>query len=309
MPESAYTGVSVSDTPSPHSSAPSGWAISDRWPWWKTLNPGIYLISILPVAGLLILGGSLPGRTPSLLAAASALLLVQHAINVLNDCADWATGADRRKLGSWVRYHGGNTSLASRHGALSLLAGIGLGIATLWTAGRPEVLIFAAPFVVLGLLYNAGPRPLAYGAAGEWVTGLCYGPGVFGSLWLLAHPGISPRALLGCLAYGLLAASVLLSHQPPQIVDDALAGKRSFAVRHGAVITVRWTKALAVLALGLLAIAECPIGGDPLAVKLTRGAFTTGIALLILATRPTPAGLLTGFSLWHLSRLFCGGLP
>jgi hypothetical protein len=47
---------------------------------------------------------------------------------------------------------------------------------------------------------------------GEWVTGVCYGPGVFGCLWFAAGLEISLSALMGMIAFAALAVSLLLSH-------------------------------------------------------------------------------------------------
>lgn len=179
-----------------------------------------------------------------LAAATLAVVLVQHAINVLNDLADWRLGADVEKWDSWVRIHGEDLGLTRLHGGLSFVAGGVLGLATLASSGRWWLLAIALPLVALGFLYNSGSRPLSYTRLAEWVTGLCYGPGVFGCLWLLAGGGASPPGLLGSLAFACLATAILLSHQPPQIATDRAAGKHTFAVRYGAQATWRAARAL-----------------------------------------------------------------
>jgi 1,4-dihydroxy-2-naphthoate octaprenyltransferase len=172
------------------------------------------------------------------------VVLVQHAVNVLNDVADWRLGADAEKWGSWVRVHGEDLAVAARHGWLSVLAGGLIGLAVLAWGHRLWLLAFALPLVGLGFLYNAGKKPLSYTWLAEWVTGLCYGPGVFGCLWLVIGHDIDRAALLGCAAFGCLAVAILLSHQPPQIRTDRQAGKRSFAARYGAVRTYRTARLL-----------------------------------------------------------------
>lgn len=178
-----------------------------------------------------------------------AVILLQHAINVLNDAADWRLGADVEKWDSWVRYHHEDTSAALRHGGWSFVAGGSLGLAVLAWIDRWWILALAAPLVGLGLLYNAGRKPLSYTRLAEWATGLCYGPGVFGCLWLVVEPRNTPAVWLGSLAFGCLAVALLLSHQPPQITTDRQAGKRSFAARHGAKQTYA---AVRLLMLGFL---------------------------------------------------------
>ena len=217
--------------------------------WQEALNPPIYLVSLLPGLGVWLLAPAALQHPLGLALATIAVILVQHAINLFNDAADWRLGADVEKHDSWVRVHHGRPRTAARHGLISLLAGGLLGLGVLWQQGQWWILPIALPMVGLGYLYNAGRRPLSYTHLGEWVTGICYGPGVFGCLWLVA--GLDPDIgmLAGSIAFGALAMALLLSHQPPQIETDRRAGKRSFAVRYGADRTVRVAQLLFVVFL------------------------------------------------------------
>ena len=211
--------------------------------WGQALNPPIYLISVLPAVGVLLTARLTNGldnaALTALLAATLAVVLLQHGINLLNDVSDWRLGADVEKYDSWVRYHHARPRDAAVHGVLSLVAGALLGLGVLLVTGQLWILAFAAPLVVLGYLYNAGRRPLSYTRLGEWVTGLCYGPGVYGCLWLLTGQPLDAGVLAGMLAFAALAVALLLSHQPPQIDTDRAAGKNSFAVRYGVATTER----------------------------------------------------------------------
>ncbi len=261
--------------------------------WWQALDPPIYLISILPGAAVWLLAGS--GVQPLALVALAtlAVVLLQHAINVLNDVSDWRLGADAEKHHSWVRFHRLNLRVAAVHGYASLLAGSLLGLAILVRVDRLWILVVAAPLVLLGYLYNSGPRPLSYTHLGEWVTGLCYGPGVFGCLWLLAT-GRPDRAIVpGSLAFFALAVALLLSHQPPQIDTDRQAGKRSFAVRFGAHRTRQAARLLYLVFLVTFGMtvwqAGLSLAGE---VAFTLGAVASGLAVSLY--RPTPRRILTG---------------
>jgi 1,4-dihydroxy-2-naphthoate octaprenyltransferase len=236
--------------------------------WWQALTPAIYLVSILPGVGVWQLLRPTGEALLTLVIATVAVVLVQHAVNVLNDLADWRLGADAEKWNSWVRVHREDLAVVGRHGWLSLLAGGVLGILALARSDRLWVLAFALPLVGLGLLYNAGKRPLSYTWLGEWVTGLCYGPGVFGGLWLVTGHDLDLSALPGSLAFGSLAVALLLSHQPPQMHTDRLAGKRSFAARYGKVRTYRTARILllAFLATWGLALASRAAPGVTLAL-------------------------------------------
>lgn len=222
--------------------------------WWQALNPAIYLISVLPGVGVLLAAKPRSLWIEGLLLCTLAVVLLQHAINLLNDVSDWRLGADVSKFDSWVRIHHEDTRIASIHGLISLMAGGLLGIGVLVWAGKLWILLIATPMVGLGYLYNSGSRPLSYTHLGEWVTGLCYGPGVFGCLCFVAGLPPSAATAWGMLAFAALAVALLLSHQPPQIDTDRQAGKQSFAVRYGAKRTrqvARWLFLLFLISFGL----------------------------------------------------------
>ena len=180
-------------------------------------------------------------------------------------------------------------------GHASLALGALLGLAVLVAANQLWIIVFAAPLVLLGYLYNSGRRPLSYTHLGEWVTGLCYGPGVFGCLWLLATGSTSLEAAFGSIAFFSLAVALLLSHQPPQIETDLQAGKQSFAVRYGAQRT--YTSARLLYLLFLLTFGLTLRGSAPATVSIIAFislAVATGLPLLWL--QPSPRRILAGGS-------------
>jgi 1,4-dihydroxy-2-naphthoate octaprenyltransferase len=267
-----------------HQQPPAGDAITaGRISGWKALNPAVYLVSVLPGVGVALLAHQ-DIWWAGLVTATFAVVLLQHAINLFNDVSDWRLGADVEKHDSWVRAHAGDLRVATLHGALSAVAGILLGIATLVVADKLWILLVATPVVLLGYLYNAGERPLSYTSLGEWVTGLCYGPGVFGCLYLLAYGNIDLPGAIGMLTFGALAMALLLSHQPPQIETDRAAGKHSFAVRYGREMTVRAAWGLYLLALFSFALAAYLADQ-----ALVLGAFLAcGGVVLLLSLPKTP---------------------
>ena len=221
--------------------------------WWQIFNPAIYLISILPAIAVIILAGESPVWKQGLLFSTLAVVLLQHAINLFNDISDWNLGADTEKMDSWVRLHNGDTRPVSIHALISFFGGGIIGLSVLVTGDKLWIVIIALPLIALGYLYNAGKHPLSYTWMGEWVTGLCYGPGVFGCLWLVSGQAFNLTAVMGMLAFAALAVSLLLSHQPPQLETDRQAGKRSFCVRYGKQKTCQasvWLFTIALLLIG-----------------------------------------------------------
>ena len=221
--------------------------------WWQVFNPAIYLISILPAIAVIVLAGENPVWKQGLIFSTLAVVLLQHAINLFNDVSDWNLGADTEKMDSWVRVHNGNTRSVTIHALISFFLGGVIGLTVLIIGDKLWIVFIALPLIGLGYLYNAGKSPLSYTWMGEWVTGICYGPGVFGCLWLVSGQDFNLTAITGMLAFAALAVSLLLSHQPPQFETDRQAGKKSFCVRYGKQKTCQtsvWLFTLALLLIG-----------------------------------------------------------
>ena len=253
----------------------------------------------------MIAGGNDASWLPALALATLAVVLLQHAINLLNDASDWALGADTEKLDSWVRFHHQNTRVTMAHGWVSFLLGGLLGLTVLVLADKLWIMMVAAPLLILGYLYNSGPRPLSYTHLGEWVTGVCYGPGVFGCLWLLSGEDLDVRAIMGAAAFAALAVCLLLSHQPPQIETDRLAGKQSFAVRYG----VRRTRQAVYLlfVVFLLSFGVALWAGDNNALLLPVYAGMSLLALIFVSRQlPKPVTVLIPSTLVLLVTLLFG---
>jgi 1,4-dihydroxy-2-naphthoate octaprenyltransferase len=171
--------------------------------------------------------------------------------------------------------------------------------------GRLWILAIGAPLLALGYLYNAGKRPLSYTRLGEWVTGVCYGPGVVGCLWLLTGTPLDERALLATVAFAALAVSLLLSHQPPQIDTDRQAGKHSFAVRYGAARTFGVSRLLFALFVTTWALALWRTGSS-LLFKVLVVALPMLSIYRVWITTPSPRRILTTATAVTLALLVSG---
>lgn len=256
---------------------------------WRVLQPAIYLISILPAfVCALLFKSSL--EFPQFLLVGLAVVLIQHAVNVFNDEVDWKKGADGEKKDSWYHFHQGDVGVLKTHAWVSLILGLFIGISLLIQKDREEILWVALPLVLLGFFYNHSKWTLSYSKWGEWVTGLCYGPGVFGCMAYLLMPEFSWKLICGSLTFSFLAVAVLLSHQPPQVLTDFAAGKSSFAVRNGAVRTYQTARVLTFFTFFFLTLLLNPKWEISI-LGLTPLALLAGFALA-LPKRPSPASIL-----------------
>ena len=117
--------------------------------WWQALNPAIYLVSVLPAYGVILLTDESIWFA-GVIVATIAVVLLQHAINLFNDVSDWRLGADEFKYDSWVRLYDGNTQIVTRHAVVSVAIGMLLGLLVLGASGKYWILFIAAPLMLLG---------------------------------------------------------------------------------------------------------------------------------------------------------------
>jgi 1,4-dihydroxy-2-naphthoate octaprenyltransferase len=231
-------------------------------------------------------------------AALLGALLIQIATNYANDLLDFRRGADtEERLGPLRVTQAG--LLSQRAVAIStavvfaLAAVVGLYIVWRagWPGGRPILLIGVAG-ILSGILYTAGPFPLAYVGLGDLFVLLFFGiAAVAGTYYaqveaqtvaLAATIGLSwmPRALALGVSVGALSMAILNINNLRDIEGDRAVGKRTMAVRLGAdrtrvyyeaLIAISFFIPLAMVAMHLLGPAVILVlGAVPLALEPAR---------------------------------------
>jgi 1,4-dihydroxy-2-naphthoate octaprenyltransferase len=188
-------------------------------------------------------------------AAMIVALAIQVATNYVNDYADGVRGTDDKRVGP-VRLVGGGLATASQVKKAALVAGLVAVVAGLALAAAvgPELLVVGAASLAAGYLYTGGPRPYGYLGLGEVFVFVFFGiVATAGSayvqldevLWL----GLAASVPVGCLATALLVVNNLRD-----IPTDAIAGKRTLAVRMGDGATRVLYVALLVAAFAMLPV-------------------------------------------------------
>ncbi len=226
---------------SPGAPGPAGPAAGDDRPgkpaaWFEAVRPKTLWAGVTPVfvgtACAVSVGGSRPG--PALAALGTALGL-QIGTNLSNDVLDFDRGADTEKrVGPRRAVQSG---LLSR-GEVWVGAWCAFGAAVLCglylasVAGWP-VLAVGAVAIASGLLYTAGPWPLAYVGLGDVFVLLFFGfAAVVGTTWVQALSA-PPAAWWAGLAVGSLSVAILVTNNLRDEETDAAAGKRTLIVRFG----------------------------------------------------------------------------
>jgi 1,4-dihydroxy-2-naphthoate polyprenyltransferase len=187
-------------------------------------------------------------------------LAVQVAVNYANDYFDGVRGVDtvqragpRRAVASGLVPP--RRMLLAVGVAIAIAAGAGvvLAAAVSWWL----LLIGLAAFVAL-LGYSGGPRPYASAGLGELFVFVFFGlAATLGSSYV-QHRRLPATAWVGAVATGVLAVAILVVNNLRDVPTDAVAGKRTLAVRLGEART----RQLFVVAIGLglgLAIIGVPV--------------------------------------------------
>src|SRR5436309_5437229 len=208
---------------------------------------------------------------------------VQVAVNYANDYFDGVRGIDT------VQRAGPRRAVAS--GLVSprkMLAAVFVAIAVAATAGVVLaatvswwlLLIGLGSFIAL-LGYSGGPRPYASEGLGEVFVFLFFGLVATAGSAYVQHREVPATAWVGAVATGLLAVAILVVNNLRDVPTDAVAGKRTLAVRIGEARTRLLFVALIAVGL-LLAVVGVPVAAHSawpvlvaLAVPLAREPVTT----------------------------------
>jgi len=225
-------------------------------------------------------------------AAFAVALLLQIGANLANDVFDFRRGADTaERLGPMRVTQGGLIPPERVLAATALTLGLAtlLGLYLVWRGGWPIALLGVLA-VLSALAYTGGPLPLGYLGLGDLFVFLFFGlVGVAGTHYVQARE-VSGLALGASVPIGCLVTAIIVVNNLRDIATDRAAGKRTLAVRLGAMGT-RVEYALLV-AVAFLVPPLLWLGGGlsgwwwlawltlPLAVSLVRGiGRTTGAAL------------------------------
>ncbi len=225
-----------------------------RHPWILGARPRTLPASVVPVlvgTGAAAAYGAV-GWWRALLAGVVAVAL-QVGVNYANDYSDGTRGTDADRVGPRRLVASGlarpEAVKRAAFVAFALAGGAGLALAAVagwWLIGVGAACVAAA------WLYTGGPRPYGYAGLGE-VSVFCF----FG---LVATVGtayvqtgeLTALEVLAALPVGLLAVSLLVVNNLRDIPADAVAGKRTLAVRLGPAATRRLYELCLVAAVLLL---------------------------------------------------------
>jgi 1,4-dihydroxy-2-naphthoate octaprenyltransferase len=202
--------------------------------WLLAIRPKTLSASIAPV----LIGGLFADTLNLFLFSLTLItaMAIQVGTNLANDYFDCLKGADTSERKGPVRVtQAGLVSPEMMRNAIvltfALAAGTGLFLAYEGGIVITGLLLLS---ITLGILYTAGPFPLAYIGLGDLFVLLFFGPiATAGTCYLQTHQ-FSYQAALAGMGLGMLSCAILTVNNLRDIEEDRKAHKKTLCVRYGA---------------------------------------------------------------------------
>ncbi len=251
--------------------------------WVDGARPRTLGAAVAPIAvgtGVAAWAGALqPVRA---LLALIVMVAAQVGVNYANDYSDGVRGTDRDRVGP-TRLVGQELAAPAQVRAaavISLAISALSGLLLVALTGRWWLLIPGAVCIAAAWLYTGGPAPYGYLGLGEVAVFLFFGLVPTVGTAYVQTLAFDTAAWVGGIGVGALACAILVANNLRDIPTDAVAGKKTLAVRIGD----RATRILYV-ALIVSAFAVVP----PLAVGTGLGMRFAWAALLAVPLAVPPA--------------------
>ena len=174
----------------------------------------------------------------ALLPASLALgvaLCMQIGVNYANDYSDGVRGTDADRIGPHRLVASGKATPSAVKLAAFTFFGVAalLGLYLTLLSGQWWLLIVGAIAIVAAWTYTGSSRPYGYGGWGEVSVFAFFGPIAVAGTMLTQAEQVTWWALLASVGVGNYAVALLMINNIRDLDTDALAGKRTLAVRQG----------------------------------------------------------------------------
>jgi 1,4-dihydroxy-2-naphthoate octaprenyltransferase len=261
----------------------------------RTLGAAIAPVLVGTSAAVAEVDGVIWWRAACALVVALAL---QVGVNYANDYSDGVRGTDQDRKGP-VRLTAGGlaTPRAVKRAAFLSFAIAAVAGLTVSLAVNPWLLLVGVAAIGAAWLYTGGPKPYGYLGLGELMVLVFFGfVATVGSAYVQIEE-VPKAAWWGSLVVGLLACAILLANNVRDVPTDAVAGKRTLAVRLGAptarklFVGCHVGAFLSVVVIGLsqpwalLGLLALPLAISPVRTILTRTDPPSLVAVLVATSR------------------------
>jgi 1,4-dihydroxy-2-naphthoate octaprenyltransferase len=263
-------------------------------------SPPSLVAAVMPVlvGGAAAIGLSSPGLLvfdPRTLLAWVLMLvtavLMQAAVNTLNDYRDFLAGTDTAETildehDASIVYNGIDPKSALRFGIALLVCAAVSGAAVVMLSGWPLLAVGLAAAAVL-VLYSFGPRPISYLPLGELISGLVMGGLITGATYYAMTRSFIPLVLVVAVPPIITIALIMQTNNTCDIERDIEAGRHTLPVLLGRARSVRLARVLswAIPIWMMLALALTSVFLWQSPPLLLVGVVITGCLCLLLRRR------------------------
>lgn len=225
--------------------------------------PHTWAASIMPVLMACAFAYAATGcihPLPTLVLLAIAVLM-QSAVNTLNDYFDFAKGTDAEGDGvaeddAVLVYNDVPPKQALALAIAFLAAAFALGIPCIMRAGWVPLLI-AAIGALIAVLYSGGRTPISYLPLGELASGITMGGLITLASYQVMTLRLDPMVALWSLPLIAGIALIMLANNACDVEKDARAGRRTLPVIIGHGRAIALFRALLVAWLASIALIVC----------------------------------------------------
>ncbi len=204
--------------------------------WEIAVRPKTLGTAIAPVLiGTAMAFSEDKGHIGAALASLLCALLIQIGTNFSNDYYDFIKGADTdERLGPIRAVQSGSVTpeMMLRNFIFVFVMAFFIGIYLVYRGGWPIVIIGILS-ITSGILYTAGPFPLAYIGLGDLFVLFFFGPVAVGGTFYVQTLEISEVVIIAGLGPGFLATALLAVNNLRDESTDKKVGKKTLAVRLG----------------------------------------------------------------------------
>ncbi|MCE1188152.1 MAG: 1,4-dihydroxy-2-naphthoate polyprenyltransferase [Ignavibacteria bacterium] len=204
--------------------------------WVLAARPKTLLAAFVPV----IVGSALAftenkGKLLPTLVCFFCSAMIQIGTNFTNDLFDTIKGADTDdRLGPVRAVHAGLITRKQMTWAVAVTFGSAFfaGLYLVWLGGW-SVFIIGVCSIIAGLIYTAGPYPLAYNGLGDVFSFLFFGIVATMGTFYVNSLEWSYSSFVLSLPVGALITAILVVNNYRDIDQDARAGKNTLVVKFG----------------------------------------------------------------------------
>ncbi|MEW6506457.1 MAG: 1,4-dihydroxy-2-naphthoate polyprenyltransferase [Bacteroidota bacterium] len=255
--------------------------------WILASRPKTLLAALVPVVtGTSIAINDHQFHLTAAFIALICTVLIQIGTNFVNDLYDFLAGSDKKdRLGPLRAVASGFISVNQMKLGIYITFGLSfiLGLYLVYLIGW-EILVIGVVSIIAGIVYTAGPFPLAYNGLGDLASFLFFGlVGTVGTYYVQAE-NITATVFWSSIPVGALITNILVVNNYRDRLEDQTNGKHTLAVLMGEKFTRIQYVLFMIISYAILLIVFftykqsivvfLPLLSLPVAVKLIRMIYT-----------------------------------